>query len=158
MESLKPCCYIWMSEESWTHYVWQDWGLHIRHRNPLVKISVSLMVHQETLLVLDSDHSINFYWPHQALKESINNRVWPSWATKLDTTSRVKEFPQLKLKGNISQPLLGVAHEHLPSQATTWHMAWSPTIIYVHVKVKIKFRLIIFFVFNLGWFSISFVS
>ena len=160
MESLKPCCYIWMSEESWTHYVWQDWGLHIRHRNPLVKISVSLMVHQESLLVLDSDHSINFHWPHQALKESVNNTVWPSWATKQDTTYRVKEFPQLKFKGNISQPLFGVTHEHLPSQATTWHAHGMITYHYTYMwrsKLNSGQLLFIFFVFNLGWFSISFV-
>ena len=47
---------------------------------------------------------------------------------------------------NISDPKLplGTWEDHLP--------------LYVHVKVKIKFRsIIIFFVFNLGLFSISFV-
>ena len=141
MESLKPCCYIWMSE---------DWGLHIRHRNPLVKISVSLMVHQESLLVLDSHHSINFHWPHQALKESVNNTVWPSWATKQDTTYRVKEFPQLKLKGNTSQPRFGVTHEHLPSPATPWHVK-------VHIKFRSIFFCFFFFCLFLTWVDSQFL-
>lgn len=160
MESLKPCCYIWMSEESWTRYIWQDWGLHNRHHNPLVKISVSLMVHQESLRVLDSDHSINFHWSPQALKESINNTVWSSWATISQTGNHlhvyiVKVFSQLKLEGIIS-PLFGVTHEHLPTQATctTWHMAW-------HDKPPLRSKLNSgynwFFVFNLVWFSIFFV-
>ena len=106
MESLKPCCYIWMSEESWTRYIWQDWGLHNRHRNPLVKISVSLMVHQESLLVLDSDHSINFHWSLQALKESINRWIQfdpheqPFLKQYTTYMYIVKEFAQLNFGRN----------------------------------------------------------
>ena len=77
------------------------------------------MVHQESLLVLDFDHSINFHWSHQALKESEQPFL------KHDTTYMyiVKEFSQLKLEGIIS-PLFGATQEYRPSQATTWHMTW----------------------------------
>ena len=88
------------------------------------------MVHQESLLVLDSDHSVNFHWSHQALKDSIINK-WIQFDPheqpflKQYTTYIyiVKEFSQLKLEAIISL-LFGATHEYRPSQATTWHMAW----------------------------------
>ena len=81
------------------------------------------MVHQESPLALDSDHSINFHWSHQALKESINKWIQfdpheqPFLKQYTTYMYIVNEFSQLKLEGIIS-------HEYRPSQATTWHMAW----------------------------------